>query len=79
MSTNTTNGGDRVETVEERAARYEAEYDARELALMLAQAHALNAAEARESERVAVRNFRLTAIGALVALGALVVTIVGLL
>lgn len=78
MNTDTTNA-DRVETVEERAARYEAEYDARELALMLAQAHALHAAEVRENERVAVRNFRLTAVGALVALGALVVTLVGLL
>lgn len=78
MNTGTTNS-DQVETVEERAARYEAEYDARELALMLAQAHALHAADVRENERVAVRNFRLTAIGALVALGALVVTLVGLL
>ena len=48
----TTKNDDQVETVEERTARYEAEYDARDLAVMLAQAHALHAATSvRERDR----------------------------
>jgi len=74
----TTKNDDQVETVEAAAARYEAEYDARELALMLAQERADRNAVARQNYRAAVRNFTIVCIGAGVALVALVSVLLAL-
>lgn len=76
---NTSTSADQVETVEAAAARYEAEHDARELALMLAQERADRNAVAQQNHRAAVRNLTIARVGAGAALAALVTVLVVLL